>query len=367
MSVYNKLTTIENLMAKQSWEKAQNKLDKLLKDVPDKAADKAYIYHSQATLALYQEKYKIAEKYYLLSYQQQALDEKTTATVVYTLANLFMHAGNYRQAVQYLQAYLKFTETPTRQVYLALGSAYYQLKEYQQAVTSLEQAMSLYPPDKSIHLMLFSAYYELKQLGKAAAVLEKVIKNWPDKSQYWLQLASVYLELKKYDRSLEILQLAFTQGLLIKQNELLQFVHTLYEQGLPYKAATILSEALQKTVVEATYKNHSLLAALYADARENERALAAFKTTSMYSSTGREDLYIAQIYYDQEDHNQVIQYAKTALEKGIKQPGSVYMLIAVSHYELDQMDESKTYLVKASKHKEVRKFAEQWLEILVAK
>lgn len=91
MSVYNKLTTIERLMAEPAYEKAQKKLTKLLNNMPDRAADRAYIYHSRGTLSLYQEDYKSAEKYFSLSYRQNALDVTTEASVLQTLANLAMH------------------------------------------------------------------------------------------------------------------------------------------------------------------------------------------------------------------------------------------------------------------------------------
>lgn len=367
MSVYNKLTTIERLMAEPAYEKAQKKLTKLLNNMPDRVADRAYIYHSRGTLALYQEDYQSAKKYFSLSYQQNALDVTTEASVLQTLANLAMHGEKYQQAIDYLQAYLKISEAPTKQVYIALGTAYYQVGEYAKAITPLQQAMKQFEPDKSAHLMLFSAYYELKQLSKATDILERMIKLWPQEGQYWVQLASIYLEQKKYDKSLEIMQLALTKGYLKKESELLQYVYTLFEKGLPYKAAIVLADALQHKVAKKTYKNYSLLASLYVDAREEEAALDAFKTTSQYSTDGKEDLYIAQIYYDREKFKQSIKHAKVALDKGVKQPGNTCMLLAAAYNDLENSKKSREYLLKASAYKNTRKTAKQWLELLSAK
>lgn len=364
MSVYNKLTTIERLMAQESFSKAQKKLDTLLKNIPKEAADKAYIYHSQGTLALYQESYARAEKYYLLSYQQDALDKKTAVSVVQTLANLSMHAGKYQQAVSYLQTWRRLAETPSKQMYIALGTAYYQLKQYNNVILYLEKAMSLFPPDKSIHLMLFSAYYELKNLNKAALVMEEVIKAWPEEGKYWLQLASVYLELKNYDKSLEIMQLALTRHLLLKESELLQFVYILFEKGLPYKAAVVLTDGLQGAVAEKNHKNYSLLATLFVEAREDDAALEAFKKTSEYSSDGSEELYIAQIYYDQDNFKECISHATAALDRGIKQRGNAYMLIAAAYNDLENTGKSRENLQKATHFKNTRENASQWLKLL---
>ena len=364
-SVYNKLARVEKLMAEQAFAEAQRKLDILLQDLPSRDTDKAYIYHSQGTLYLYQDQYKQAQEYYLLSYRLEALNEKTAASLTQTLASLAMHFGQYREAVTYLKACLEYTDPPpAKQVYLALGTAYYQLKEYENALPPLETAISRFKPDKSVHLMLFSAYYELAQLGKAASVLEKVIRIWPEEGQYWLQLASIYLEQKKYDRSLEVLQLAFTRGLLIEQSNLLQYVYTLYEKDLSYKAATVLAQAMQNALVERNHKNYSLLATLYVEAREEDLALEAFKMTSRHSSDGKEELYIAQIYFEKERFGKAAQHARAALDKGIRNPGTAYMLMAASYHELGKNDKAKSNLLKASKYEKTKKSALRWLEEL---
>ena len=361
-SVFNRLAKVEKLMAEQDFDEAQQKLDALIENPPSRATDKAYVFHSQGTLYLYQEKYRQARSFYVKSYNLQAMSEKTTAALAQTLASLVMHFADYREAIDYLKVCLKFTEEPPpKQVYLALGTAYYQLKEYAESVSPLETAMAKFKPDKSVHLMLFASYYELGRKLKAAAVMEKVISAWPEEGRYWLQLASLYLELKKYDKSLEILQLAFTKNLLLKQSELLQYVYTLYEKGLPYKAASVLSRALDKGSVEKNYKNLSLLATLYVEAREDDSALQAFKTVTDYSSDGKEDLYIAQLFYDKERFKDALEHARTALNKGVKNPGSAYMLMASSHMEMGQEMQAKTNLEKATKYKATKKAALRWL------
>jgi tetratricopeptide (TPR) repeat protein len=361
-SVFNRLAKVEKLMAEQDFAAAQKKLDGLIEDPPSRATDKAYVFHSQGTLYLYQEKYKQAQRFYAKSYNLQAMSEKTTAALAQTLASLAMHFADYRQAIDYLKVCLRFTEEPPpKQVYLGLGTAYYQLKEYAEAVSPLETAMAKFKPDKSVHLMLFASYYELGRKLKAAAVMEKVIRAWPEEGRYWLQLASLYLELKKTDKSLEILQLAFTRKLLLKQSELLQYVYTLYEKGLPYKASVVLSKGLENGSVEKNYKNLSLLATLYVEAREDDSALETFKTITDYSSDGKEDLYIAQLFYDKERFKDAIEHARAALNKGVKNPGSAYMLMASSHLEIGQEKQAKSNLEKATKYKATKKAALRWL------
>ncbi|MCB1755922.1 MAG: tetratricopeptide repeat protein [Gammaproteobacteria bacterium] len=361
MSVFNKLNTVEEFIGRQEYAKAQDKLSQMLKELPDKAADRAYVYYSQAMLFLQQENYQQALNYYKKSYELNALNEKTAASVAQMLGNLSLHFEQYQQAIGYLNEYIKLNPTPEKQTLFALGSAYYQLEQYKAAEAPLEQIMQQFDPDKSAYLLLFSAYYEQKKLNPATGVLERIIRFWPEESEHWLQLASLYLEQKKISKSLEVLQLAFAKKLLLKENELLQYVYALYEKGLPYKAARVLTQAFDNKQIERNYKNYSLLASLYVDAREDDLAFDAFQAAAEFAKDGKDDLYLAQLHYDRESWEKSITHAKKALNKGISNAGNAHMLIAASYHELDQTKEAKSHLEQASRHKKTREMARQWL------
>lgn len=365
MGTFRQLTVVERLLSEQQFTEAQDQLNKMMADVSDLSnTDQAYTYHMQALLYLHQEQYSQAKQYFLNSYQQQALTAKTRIQVLEMLANLAMHEENYRQAIRFSKEYLSASDNPTKSGYLILASAYYQIQEYANAIDPLKQVIARFKPDRSAYSTLFAVYYELKKLAEATSLVEKMIRIWPEKSEYWLQLASIYLEQDKLEKSLEIMQLAYTQNFLIRENDLLHFVYILYEKNLPNKAVQVLDEALQKLKVKPGYKSYQLLAQLYMEAREEYKSLKAYLKTSELSETGREYLYVAQIYYDQEDYPKTIQHAKKALEKGIKLPGNAYMLIAAAYQEMSRPKEAKANLTKAVEYKETMVSASQWLKNL---
>ncbi len=364
---FKRLTAIEALLHKDKFSQAQTQLDKLKTRLAKLSpADQAYTLHMQALIYLYKQQYSQANKYFLRSYQQSGLSETTRLQVVEMLANLAMHDENYSQAIKFGKEYLQVVEKlsnkePSKTGYLILASAYYQLEKYDLAVPYLKQVVKLFAPDRSAYSTLFAVYYQLNRLPEATKIVEKMIRFWPDKAEYWLQLASIYLEQEKYAKSLEIMQLSFTQGFLIQQNELLQYVYALYEKKLPHKAANLLSTALKKTIIKENHKHYSLLATLYVSAKEDEKALVSYKKASELSSNGKEDLYISQIYFDQENYEQSIQYAKKALGKGIKKPGNAHMLIAAAYHELADLAATKIHLKKAVGYSETKITANQWL------
>ncbi len=372
MMTFKRLAQVEALLHKEEFSKAQSQLDRLLRGHSKLSlSDQAYTHHMQALIYLYQQQYSSARKYFLLSYQRQhdgqyGLNDKTRLQVVKMLANLALHEEDYTQAIKFSQQYLQMAidlpdTEPSKSGYLILASAYYQLGDYVKAIKPLKQVIKLFEPDRSAYSTLFAVYYQLKKLPDATLIIEKMIRLWPGKTEYWLQLASIYLEQNLYAKSLEIMQLAFTQGFLIRQNEFMQYVYALYDQSLPNKAAAILSAAMEKSIVKANHKNNALLASLLLEAKEDKKALASYKKAAELATDGKEDLFIAQIYYDMERYQQSIKYASVALEKGINKPGNVHMLIAASYHELADTAGARKHLKKAVDYKETKKTARQWL------
>lgn len=370
MLTFKRLAAVEALLHKQDYAKAQLQIDKLKARLAKLSpVDSAYTLHMQALLYLYQQQYSQAHKYFLSSYQQQGLNDKTKLQVVEMLASLALHEEDYRQAIKFSKEYIQMANDspdikPSKSAYLILASAYYQLEDYASAIEPLQQVIKLFEPDRAAYSTLFAVYYQLKKLPEATQVVERMIRIWPDKAEYWLQLASIYLERNMFAKSLEIMQLSFTQGFLIRQNELLQYIYALYEKDLPIKAAAVLSKAMKKTIIKASHKNYNLLASLYITAKEDGKALANYKQAAELSTDGKEHLFIAQIYYDQEGYPKTIKHAKSALEKGVKKPGNAHMLIAAAYHELANLSATKKHLKKAANYKETKTTASQWLLLM---
>lgn len=368
MMTFKRLSAIEALLQKEEFSRAQIQVDKLKTRITSLSpADQAYTRHMQALIFLYQQQYSQAQKYFLSSYQQPGLNNKTKLQVVEILASLAMHEGNYQHAIKFSEEYLRMVTDlenvkPSKTIYLTLASANYQLGDYVHSIAPLKQVIRMFKPDRSAYSTLFAAYYQLKQLPEATEIVEKMIRLWPEKGEYWLQLASIYLERDMVAKSLEIMQLSFSQGFLIRQNELLQYIYALYEKNLPNKAANLLELAMKKSIVTKNQEKYSLLATLYAHAKEDKNALLSYKKASELSATGIQDLYIAQIYFDQESYEKSIKHTKKALDKGIKKPGNAYMLIAAAYYELTDVAATKVHLHKAVNYKETERTAHKWLQ-----
>lgn len=364
-TTHRRLQVIEDLMAGNKLEKAEKKINKMLAKMPGRKADCAYIHHTCARLALQQNDYQKAKSHFLAAYELDSFPQKTQLNVLQNLAGLSMQEEDFETAITYYRTYLSRCAEPNKDIYLGLGTAYFYRKAYPAAIKVLKTAVAQFEPVPPPYLMLFSSHYELKQLPAATQILEKMIRLWPGESKYWRQLAGIYIEQEAYDKSLEVMQTAMTKGFITKSSELKQYVYTLYEKHLPYKAATVLEQAMASDVAEDSRKNYELLATLYQEAKERSKAVAALKQASARAQDGKNDLYIAQLYFDMDNaYDKVIEYGRRAIKKGVKRPGNAHMLMAVSYSELGQPENAKKHLNKASQYKETQKSSSQWLKFL---
>ncbi len=365
MPTYRRLSAIEDLMAENEFDQAEAKLNEMLDHLPGRKEDCAYIYYTTAMLYLQKNDYPKARSYFESAYGLQRFPQKTLLYVEKTLAGLYMQEENFESAIRYYEAHMQHAPEPDKDIYLGLGTAHYYRKAYAKAIDLFKKANALFEPSPSPFLMLFSSYYELQRLDEAARTLEQMIRLWPDEPRYWLQLATLYIERGSYDRSLEIMQAAWTREFLTKETDIMQYVYALYEEHLPYKAATILQRAIDLRFLEENRKNYEMLATMFHEAKERESAIQGWEKAADYSTDGKNDLCIAQLCFEMEDaYDRVIRYANRALAKGINKPGSAHMLIAVACNELGQTDTAKKHIMEAGRYKETSKTSSQWLKRL---
>ncbi len=363
IAVFNRLVAVERLMAQEQYAKATNKLNSMLEKPPNRPIDRAYVYQSAGNLALIRQDYDAARTYFQHCDAQQVLPESAAVAVLYTLANLALQAEDHQAAITYLNRYMQqaTAENIKVQAYLALGTAYFQQQAYTSSVHWLEQAKRQFAPDKNVWSLLFASFYEQGDHPQALRTMEEMVKQWPGESTYWIQLATLYLEQGKVSDSLQMLELAWQYDPEWDQQRVLQFVHTLYDYGIPAKAAIILERAMDGHGISKNYQNLSLLAALYSDAREVDKATHVLLISSALSDNGRDHLYLAQLFSDQDKQDKALEHARKALDKGLSHPGQAHLLMASIFHDRRNRKRLKQALLEASKDQQTASSARSWL------
>ena len=223
---YEKFAKAQEMAEAENYQGALNVLNEVKNKKKLSPAEAAQLYNFYGFIYYSQDRFTDAIKAYETVLQQPELDEGTKTNTLYTIAQLYFSMENWQQAINKLNEWLKIASNPAPEPYILLGTAYYQLEQYNRMIQPVEKAMSIARErDKPIKeqwwLLLRVAYYEGNNLSKVADILEVLVVNWP-KKEYWTMLSAMYSELNKEQRQLSAYASAYDQGLLVKNSEVVQ-------------------------------------------------------------------------------------------------------------------------------------------------
>jgi len=364
--LYKKLEKTEQLIAKKSYPKAEQKLQAILSDTKDKSYEQAIVLRSLSSVYALSGQYKKAAKIIARVIALKVLPKKQEQQAILNLGQLYMAVEQYSKAIQILEPWLAKNANPDAQLSVLVANAYAQLKKYRKALPHVRRAIAITKkPVESWYQLNLALYYELESYSEAAKVLKKLIIIYPDKKEYWNQLASIYQQIKQYRKAVSIKHLAYKKGHIRSEKEILELVNLFLYVNSPYKAASILKQAIDHKKIARTSKNWETLANAWSMAKEFEKAIKSLELASNLNEKGRLYQQLGQIYVEQESWVKAIRSLNKALAKGgIKNVGSAYLLLGMSYYEKGDIKRAKKSFLKAAKYSKNKKAARQWLNYI---
>lgn len=360
---YKRLDIIHNLMGEDKYKEAKQRLDRLQQSTKNNRYESALVLQTYAYLYAAKDDYQNAiialEKCLALD----AMPDAQKYKIRLNLTQLYLGIEGYTKAVKSFEKYLSLVKKPPPYAHGIGGIAYAQINNHPKAIKHLKIAIAnAKKPEESWFQMLLSIYYERKEYASAADVLEDLIVFYPDKKEYWKQLSGVRYQLRDDDEALSALQLAYLNGLLREENELVNLAKFYAFKGMPYEGALVIEAGINDKIIEPEKKILQLLAECYLRANELEKAIKALSKAAKLSNDA--DIYIklAHLQYEQEDWLATTKTIKKALEIGkVENPGTVFLLQGIAFYEQREFKQAITALDKAKKYQNTNSTAEQWL------
>lgn len=117
---------------------------------------------------------------------------------LYELGLERLHAGNFKEAVDALQQYVK-EEPESAKAYLNLGYSYVKLNKSKDAIKAFRQAIKKNPQLEEAHYLLGGEYLKTRNFHDSAAAFKRATEVRPDMAQAHYGLALAYQELGKTD------------------------------------------------------------------------------------------------------------------------------------------------------------------------
>jgi tetratricopeptide (TPR) repeat protein len=291
------------------------------------------------------------------------LNDLEQSQVRFQIAQLFMAEERWKEGAAALQTWFATAENPNSAAYYLLAVAYYQQGDHKSALGPAQKAIELSEkPQESWLQLLLALRLEREEHRAAVPILRRLLAVAPDKKTYWIQLSAVNGALGSYEEALAPLQVAYNAGMLTEDGEIRRLADLLVFLDIPYRAAQILTQALEAKQVNADGKLHEKLANCWVAAREYDKAVPPLRRAADLADSG--DLYVrlGEVQVQREDWDGAADALQRGLQKGrLKDTGNAQLLMGVASYSRKQPQEARTWFERARAHSKTRTQAEGWL------
>ncbi|MBH0049529.1 tetratricopeptide repeat protein [Pseudoalteromonas sp. SWYJZ19] len=299
---------------------------------------------------------------------EEAIPESLRLSTTFSLAQLAMANSDYTKVIAFLDDWDTINTKPkTEAYYLLRAQTYYQLKDYEKGLEYISQVIALSDnegkaPKENWLVLQRAMYYSLNQTGKVVAVLERLVKLY-NKPEYWVQLSGMYGETGQEKQQLAVIEAAYQQGFLTSKSDLLQLAQVYLYNGLAFKAADVMSDAIEKGIAEQNAKNYAFVAEAMIQAKEDEKSIKYFVKAADLSPSGKYDQRLAEVYVNTEQYEEAADAARKALDKGsLDFESNAFVALGMAQYNLQNFDASILAFEQAEKHKKSQRLAQQWIK-----
>lgn len=386
-STYEQITQIQKLMGDEKYSAAIEQAKGILPSVKNESKyAEALINQLIAQNYMLLKNYDAAESYLQRIVALNALQPRAQRSVVYQLATIYLTQGKYGKSIQLYKQVINQTKADNKGVrpslYYYLGVAYSYAEEYPNAYQYISKAIQLRenakpttnekgeevkpePVPKGWYQNLFIVVYKQHNYEKANGIAKMLVAKFPDEKDFWSYYANTYLLLKKDQQATNVYALMHKRGLLESKDEYKQLVSLLIQQHAPFKAASLLSEAMEKGIVPKTVENYNLLATAWMQAKEWDEALVALGKQAEMAPSGEVYLRQASIYLSRLQYSQAVAAARNAIEKGgLDDPGLAWMILGQAAFRADRVQTAINAFHKAENYRSHRKSAQGWIKFV---
>jgi tetratricopeptide (TPR) repeat protein len=365
-STYQQLSEVHELIDQQAYDAAAGALQGLLQDVQQRPYEKAVVLQTLGYVEVSRETYAAAIRALEQSLALQQLPDDTQQRLRYDLAQLYVEENQAGKAVRTLEAWFQQADKPPAEAYVLLGHAYAQQQQYRKAIPPLVKAIELADQAHADwYEALLAMYYELQSYPDCVPLLENMIRLFPQRHRYWQQLAGVHLALKDYDAALTALELAYRDGALKKEQQLIQLVQLYLYTGIPYKAARLLEDQMRTGGIQNNARHRELLARAWSSAKQRLQAIQALEKAISAESTPELRLRLAQWYFEDERWQAAASILEPLVrDKTTDATGQAWLLLGIARFEQQDHEAARKAFLSAAQSSDTGTSAQQWLEFI---
>ena len=364
---WKRMNDVYEEIGEENYDLAFEKLNSMVERARGGVYLKAIVQQLLGQVEWARENYDAALRGFESAVEMDALPDVTHYSLMYQIAQLYYMKERYDEAVDSLDVW--FCKAPAETIkasaYILKASIYAAKEDWAKVIPSVESAIAMADkPTESWFLLKLASHQQLEDMPEARDTLKVMLTHWPNKKLYWIQLSNVYFQLQNDDEALSVVALAYRKNLLDKQTDYLYLSNLYALREVPFKAAQVLQDGIEKGFVEPTEKNWKMIADGWYTSEEMEQALTAYEKAGAAALDGEIDLRRGYILIDLERWEDARDALIKAIDKGginERKIGEAHLMVGMAEFNLDNFDDASAAWGRASRYPKTKTAAQQWM------
>ena len=298
-----------------------------------------------------------------------ALPEDQANTLRINTGQLLLAEGEYREGVTLIETALARGAEPSAGLAMRLAQGYGQLGELEAGLGYARQAFALAEqPKRQQFSILLYFYQQLDMVPEQTALLGRMVARWPEEKVNWTSYAALLARSGREQDAFEINRILYLNGMLTGSAELVRLARYYSHYEYPYGGAVMLERELNAGRVDPEADNYRLLADLWRQAREWERARPVLRRVATLTGEGPDYERLGEALYQAGDFREAEAMFEQALSRGgLARPGDSWTLVGNSRVEQDDLLGAVEAFERALDWEYSRATAQGWLDFIERK
>ncbi|GGY31009.1 hypothetical protein GCM10008098_25920 [Rhodanobacter panaciterrae] len=289
----------------------------------------------------------------------------------FMLAQFQMADEEYQPALETVTKWRAEGKKETAESYALEGNADYRLGKYPEAIAAINKAKSLTDkPQASWNQILMASYSESGQDDKAAALAQQQLSSNPDDPNALHNAASILIQAHKYPEAIQLMEKGRASGAFKSDAEYVSlaklYLITGQDSSDPapnaIKAGQVIEDGMSKGVVKPSADTYVLLGQAAELSNNTSKAIDDYNKAVPLATDGEPALRAGRLLLSENKYSQAKSMVQQGLDKGVKQKGVAYMLLAESERGLKNKPAAIAAMKLAAQQPETAEKAKAWLK-----
>jgi len=288
------------------------------------------------------------------------------------IGQLYITEGDYSRGISMFEQAIREggDDVLTPRLAKMLAQAYGQAERYTEGLPYAEMAFNETPSAERVRgdfsLLLFF-YQQLEDIPGQMRLMEQMVIRWPAEKRNWQSYASLLAMTGRETDAFEANKVMYINGMLTESREIVNVAQYYSFYEYPYRGGAILERELNAGRVERTQNNLNLLANMWRQAREWERAIPVLRQVSQVTGSGDDYLKLAEALYQVRQLAESETAFQEALNRGgINRPGTAWTLLGNVRYELGRRQSALAAFREGARFPYSRQTANGWITFVNA-